>query len=144
MPRYVMPAFAVILLGLTACAGQQGGERSFRQQGAASYFRSGQGDNTKTVSGEPVNPQGLTAAHRTLPLGTRATVTNRETGRSVEVRINDRGPERTDRIIDVSERAAAELGMEKTGVAPVVVEADPSKQDNPAIQRQVGALVGGD
>jgi rare lipoprotein A len=61
----------------------------------------------------------LTAAHRTLPFGTRVRVTNRRNGKSVVVRINDRGPFRRGRIIDVSHAAARALGMIRSGVAPV-------------------------
>ena len=64
----------------------------------------------------------LTAAHRTLPLGTRVRVTNTRNGRSVEVRINDRGPYGRGRIIDVSEAAARQLGMIDAGVVPVTIE----------------------
>jgi rare lipoprotein A len=108
-----------------------------RQQGQASFFEAGQDGNTLTKSGEPVDPQGYTAASRDLPLGTIATVTNQETGKSVDVKINDRGPTRTDRIIDVSERAARDLGMEEAGVAPVVIEANPSKQQDPQVRSQL-------
>ena len=108
-----------------------------RQEGQASFFEAGQDGNTLTKSGEPVNPQGYTAASRDLPLGTIATVTNQETGKSVDVRINDRGPTRTDRIIDVSEQAARDLGMEDAGVAPVVIEANPSKQQDPQVRSQL-------
>jgi rare lipoprotein A len=55
----------------------------------------------------------------------------------VDVKINDRGPTRTDRIIDVSEQAARDLGMEEAGVAPVVIEADPNKQQDPQVRNQL-------
>jgi len=75
-----------------------------------------------TASGERFDRNKFTAAHRTLPLGTRVRVTNTKNGRSVEVRINDRGPYGGGRIIDVSEAAARELGIIQAGVAPVTVE----------------------
>ena len=75
-----------------------------------------------TASGERYDRHKYTAAHRTLPLGTRVRVTNTKNGHSVEVRINDRGPYGAGRIIDVSEAAARDLGMIQAGVVPVTVE----------------------
>jgi rare lipoprotein A len=75
-----------------------------------------------TASGERFNMHKMTAAHRTLPFGTRVRVTNTRNGRSVEVRINDRGPYGRGRIIDVSEAAARRLDMIDAGVVPVIVE----------------------
>lgn len=74
-----------------------------------------------TASGERMNPSALTAAHRTLPFGTKVRVKNLKNGRSVVVRINDRGPFIGGRIIDVSKAAAAKLGMVGSGVAKVSV-----------------------
>jgi rare lipoprotein A len=76
----------------------------------------------RTASGERHDPQALTAAHRTLPLGTRVRVTNLASGRSVVLTINDRGPFRRGRVIDVSRRAARELGFLSAGVVRVRVE----------------------
>ena len=70
-----------------------------------------------TASGEPFDMYGLTAAHRTLPLGSRARVTNLDNGRSVVVRINDRGPYRGGMMIDLSYGAAREIGMIPAGTA---------------------------
>jgi rare lipoprotein A len=72
------------------------------------------------ANGQRFDPRAMTAAHRTLPLGTWVDVTRRDTGRTVRVRITDRGPfgEPT-RIIDLSKRAAEQLGMIRKGVAPV-------------------------
>jgi len=93
-----------------------------KQTGKASWY----GDahhGRKTASGETFDMNALTAAHRTLPLGTWVRVTNTRNGRSVEVRINDRGPYGGHgRIIDVSEAAAHQLDMIDAGVVPVVVE----------------------
>ncbi|HEX4445372.1 MAG TPA: septal ring lytic transglycosylase RlpA family protein [Polyangiaceae bacterium] len=76
----------------------------------------------RTASGERFDPSKMTAAHRTLPLGTWVEVTRIETGESVRVRITDRGPfGHKERIIDLSREAARELGMLKTGVAQVKV-----------------------
>jgi rare lipoprotein A len=76
-------------------------------------------DGEKTASGERANPRALTAAHRTLPFGTRVKVTNKRNGRTVMVRINDRGPFKRGRIIDLTPAAARQLGMD--GLAPVTV-----------------------
>jgi rare lipoprotein A len=65
----------------------------------------------KTASGERANPAGLTAAHRTLPFGTKVRVTNRRNGKVVVVRINDRGPFTRGRVIDLTPAAAHELGF---------------------------------
>ena|SRR5579863_6309539 len=72
-----------------------------------------------TASGEPFEMNGLTAAHRDLPLGTRVRVTSLDTGESVVVRINDRGPVPKDRIIDLSYRAARKIHVSGLGVAMV-------------------------
>src|SRR5690606_21340032 len=72
-----------------------------------------------------VNPQGrtaMTAAHTTLPFGTRVRVTNKRNGRSVDVTINDRGPSVAGRIIDLSDAAAGAIGMKRAGVVPVEVK----------------------
>jgi rare lipoprotein A len=74
----------------------------------------------KTASGETAHPGGLTAAHRTLPFGTMVRITNKRNGRSVVVRINDRGPYGRGRIIDVTPAAASRLGF--SGLVPVSLE----------------------
>jgi rare lipoprotein A len=76
-------------------------------------------DGGKTASGERANPSALTAAHRTLPFGTRVQVVNRRNGKSVKVRINDRGPFVRGRVIDLTPAAARALGF--SGLAPVTV-----------------------
>lgn len=90
-------------------------------KGMASYYGY-DGSGNRTATGERFNPEGLTAAHRHLPFGTRVRVTNTRNGRSVVVRINDRGPFIRGRIIDLSVAAARILGMMGSGVAPVRVE----------------------
>jgi rare lipoprotein A len=74
-----------------------------------------------TASGEIFDMNKLTAAHRTLPFGTRLRVTNVENARSVVVRVNDRGPSATDRVLDVSQAAAKTLGITGDGVARVEI-----------------------
>jgi peptidoglycan lytic transglycosylase len=85
--------------------------------GLASYYH-----HTRVASGEKFDPKELTAAHRTLPFGTRVRVTELKTGRSVTVRINDRGPFIDGRIVDVSKSAAAELGLISRGITKVKLE----------------------
>jgi rare lipoprotein A len=92
------------------------------QRGMATFYGKEQ-HGGPTASGERFNMHKMTAAHRTLPFGTRVRVTNTRNGRSVEVRINDRGPYAgRGRIIDVSEAAARRLDMIEAGVVPVTVE----------------------
>jgi rare lipoprotein A len=90
---------------------------SHATQGIASYYWQGQ----KTASGARFNPNAMTAAHRTLPFGTRVLVTNRNNGRSVTVTINDRGPFIKGRVIDLSKAAAGVIGMHGSGLAPVSI-----------------------
>jgi rare lipoprotein A len=85
------------------------------QVGHASWYAL----SSKTASGERMNPNALTAAHRSLPFGTKVLVENLNNGRSVVVRINDRGPFVGGRIIDVSKAAAAQIGMLQSGTANV-------------------------
>lgn len=94
-------------------------------QGEASYYGHELAGN-RTASGERFNPNALTAAHRTLPLGTRLKVTNVANGRSVIVRINDRGPFVRSRLIDVSLGAAREINMVRSGKAQVRLELVPT------------------
>jgi rare lipoprotein A len=74
---------------------------------------------SKTASGERMNPSAMTAAHRSLPFGTKVRVTNSRNGKSVIVRINDRGPFIRGRIIDLSKAAAQRIGMVRSGHAAV-------------------------
>ena len=74
---------------------------------------------TKTASGEKMDARALAAAHRSLPFGTRVRVENLANGRSVVVRINDRGPFAGGRVIDLTQGAAEKIGMIHSGVAPV-------------------------
>jgi rare lipoprotein A len=89
---------------------------AYAESGIASVYAYRGG---KTASGERAAPSGLTAAHKTLPFGTRLRVTNRRNGKSVIVRVNDRGPFVRGRVIDLTPAAARALGF--SGLAPVTL-----------------------
>jgi rare lipoprotein A len=127
--RWLVAALAVVV---AACGGARheappprAGMAPGVQRGLATFYGAEQ-QGGPTASGERFDRNKLTAAHRTLPLGTRVRVTNTRNGRSVEVRINDRGPYGGHgRIIDLSEAAARRLDMIGAGVVPVIVEVLP-------------------
>ena len=85
------------------------------QIGYASYYKHGK----RTANGERFNPKALTAAHRSLPFGTKVRVINLKTQKSVIVRINDRGPFKKQRVIDLSLGAASAIGLVHAGIAKV-------------------------
>jgi len=93
-----------------------------KTQSAPSGLASFYSDEQQTANGEKFNPNELTAAHRTLPFGTRVRVTNVATGRSVTVRINDRGPFIPGRVVDVSYSAAERLGITEQGIAKIKLD----------------------
>lgn len=93
-----------------------------RQEGEASFYGDGF-EGRETASGTTFRKDALTAASPTLPLGSTARVTNKETGKSVKVKINDRMPTKTGRVIDLSEAAAERVGITDSGTAPVRIEA---------------------
>jgi rare lipoprotein A len=104
------------LVAVTIAAGLMAGVSAASAQcGRASWYAL----HSKTASGERMNPAALTAAHRTLPFGTRLKVTNQHNGRSVVVRINDRGPFVRGRMLDLSRGAATELGFIGSGQTAV-------------------------
>lgn len=107
----------VALCGAVLMLASASASASRAQTGIASIYAY---TREKTASGEIANPGKLTAAHRTLPFGTRVRVTNKRNHHSVVVRINDRGPFVRGRIIDLTPAAAKVLGF--TGLAPVTVE----------------------
>ena len=95
--------------------------RAYKEDGVASWYgRAHHG--LRTASGARFNMNGLTAAHRRLPLGTKIRVTNLETNKSVIVTVNDRGPFVAGRILDLSYRSARDLGFVQAGTASVRVE----------------------
>jgi len=97
-----------------------------REVGLASFYSSTLVGH-RTASGEPYRPEALTAAHRRLRFGTHVRVTARQSGRSVVVRINDRGPFVPGRIVDLSREAARQIGLLDVGVLEVAIEVLPPR-----------------
>lgn len=108
--RVVLSCAALCLMAFASSPG-----RADTSTGVASYYWQAQ----RTASGERFNPGAMTAAHRSLPFGTKVRVTNLRNGKSVVVRINDRGPFIRGRIIDVSRAAASHLGFTGRGLTRV-------------------------
>ncbi|OLY92383.1 rare lipoprotein A [Cnuella takakiae] len=108
----VLPCLLLVLLVVSSCA------QPLVEQGAASYYAD-KFNGRKTASGAIFRNRKKTAAHKTLPFGTRVKVTNLKNGRSVKVRINDRGPFVKGRIIDLSKKSARKIGMLRDGVSEV-------------------------
>ena len=119
--RLATCAAIVVLFG----ANSANGATNFQQCGKASWYKLG----GTTASGERANPQGMTAAHRSLPFGTMVEVTNLANGKSVTVRINDRGPFTKGRVIDVTLAAARELGFVGKGITRVRVSGKSGQTD---------------
>lgn len=111
-----MRFLAAMLLAVMVCVPANAAER-----GIASNYGRGDGyAGKRTASGERMNPRAMIAAHKTLPFGSRVTVTNQRNGRTVVVRIVDRGPFIRGRIIDLSPAAADAIGC--PGLCPVAVQ----------------------
>lgn len=106
--------YSTCLFMLTSCAPK------LHQMGGASYYAD-QFKGRRTASGEKFRQHKLTAAHKTLPFGTRVKVKNLSNGRTVKVKINDRGPFVKGRIIDLSKKAARRLGILQSGTAQVEI-----------------------
>jgi rare lipoprotein A len=119
----IIAAAAAVVLIVTAVIGlvRTLHDVPVTQRGEASWYGPGF-HGKKTASGQIYNQNAMTAAHRTLPLGTRVMVTNLENGKQVKVTINDRGPYVKGRIIDLSKAAARKLGFVKIGTVPVWLE----------------------
>lgn len=140
---------ACALLGMVlagSALAQEAGTVVFQEEGKASYY----GDELqgqKTASGAKFDPDAMTAAHPTLPLGSEVTVTDPATDKQVEVEINDRGPFAKGRDIDLSKGAAEKLGIAGKGVADVKIEATKgqveeaidSPKETPKVQRELNA-----
>ena len=117
MNRKIVLVAAALVTGLmTSVTGATAAD----QCGGASWYGPGF-HGKKTASGERFNQNAMTAAHKTLPLGSVVKVTNQHTGKSIEVKINDRGPFAKGRIIDLSKAAAAKLGPQAAGVGKVCI-----------------------
>jgi len=123
MPVFVIAGVAAAALIPGASPGQASETVRVAQtvSGPASWY-GGKFHGRRTANGERFNKNELTAAHRSLPFGTRVRVTNQRNGRSVVVRINDRGPFIGNRVIDLSQAAAQAVGMVRSGVAPVQLD----------------------
>ncbi len=141
----------VIALLASACAKRSAPATAhrgpdYRATGEASWYGPGFAGR-KTASGERFNPRDLTAAHRKLPFGTKVKVTHVENGRSVVVRINDRGPYAGRRIIDLSKAAAREIDMLRSGTATVEVmtlaSVDAEKEQEKELMQEEEALRSG-
>ncbi|ARS36967.1 septal ring lytic transglycosylase RlpA family protein [Pontibacter actiniarum] len=131
LPRYtsfsrtlkgtVAAAIAAVCLSSCASSAPAFGEKGYTEQGKASYYaRKFQG--RKMANGDRYRRGKLTAAHKTLPFGTKVKVTNLQTKETVKVKITDRGPFVSGRVVDLSEAAAKRVGMLKAGVVPVRVK----------------------
>ena len=116
---------ALFLIGLLLAAS---GSAAHAESGTASVYGSNGGE---TASGERGNSSALTAAHRTLPFGTMVQVTNKNTGRSVTVRINDRGPFTLGRVIDLTLAGAGQLGFSDLATVDLTVLSVPVKSTHP-------------
>ncbi len=124
MKRSLRLLAATLALGLSGCAAARGPlapPRLADESGVASWY-GGEHEGRRTASGARFDPESLVAAHRTLPFGTPVRVTNVGNGRSVVVTIVDRGPFARGRVLDVSRRAARDLGFLAAGTARVRIE----------------------
>jgi rare lipoprotein A len=124
-------AVALLLAGMPAAMADGAGPPKdnpappgFTEQGEASWYPGRK--QRQTDSGPEAPP---TAAHPSLPKGSRVEVTNEKNGKSTEVEVNDRGPQEAGRVIDLSEEAAKRLDMKRDGVAPVTIETPPGDAD---------------
>ena len=118
----ILMAAVIVSFTFVSCATKSGArEKAFEQTGNASWYGK-KFHGRKTASGERFNMYAMTAAHKTLPFGTKVKVTNLDNKKSVVVKINDRGPFVKGRIIDLSYGASKRIGMVKTGVARVKIK----------------------
>jgi rare lipoprotein A len=111
MSKYLIFLVSIVLISCSS---------KISQTGKASYYAN-KFNGRKTASGEKFRNSKLTAAHKTLPFGTKVKVTNLSNGKSVKVRINDRGPFVAGRIIDLSKKAAHKISLDKEGVGNVKI-----------------------
>jgi rare lipoprotein A len=141
--RCMLAAFAVLMSSLTslpATAAVKNGDEvvgqtkhnrkpPYRKIGLASWYGA-KWQGRRTSSGDAFDRHELTAAHRTLPLHTRLRVTNLANGRNVEVKVSDRGPYKHHRIIDLSQAAAARIGLQRKGIGRVKIEVIPGQLES--------------
>ena len=124
MTRWIGPILLALVAGglLAGCGSSTPRFTTPREwKGIASYYAE-EFNGRKTANGEVYDMNALTAAHRTLPFNTKLRVSNLNNGRSVIVRVNDRGPFKESRILDLSLEAARRLGITREGTAPVKIE----------------------
>lgn len=121
MTKTLMSSALLSLLLLAGVGAQAGTAPAQTQAGVASYYHD-RFHGRKTASGTAYNKNALSAAHKSLPLGSTVKVTDTRTGRSVVVKINDRGPYVRGRVIDLSRAAAQEIGLTEKGLAKVKIE----------------------
>lgn len=120
-PAEAAPAAAAPAEAAPAAEAPKAASTTDEETGVAAYYGK-KFAGRRTASGQRFNPNAMTAAHRTLPFGTKVRVTNTKNKRKVVVVINDRGPTSQDRIIDVSYAAAKKLGLVKSGLGEVKIE----------------------
>jgi len=111
----------LLLAGIDTQARTLSGQSASAQSGMASYYHD-RFHGRRTASGSAYNKNSYSAAHKTLPLGTQVRVTDARSGKSVVVRINDRGPYAKGRVIDLSRAAAQEIGLTRKGVTRVKLD----------------------
>lgn len=114
MTKYIV-VVAVLVAGLLSTTGAYAGD----QCGGASWYSL---PGNRTASGDRMNPSAMTAAHKSLPFGTKVRVVDQRSGNSIQVTINDRGPFIKGRIIDLSKAAATKLGFRDAGHTKVCIE----------------------
>lgn len=132
--RIYLFVFVGFFLG-TAAYGQT--RAPIQQEGKASFYVSGPHGNMTMANGKKFDPNKRTAASRDLPFGTKVKVINKNNGRATHVTVTDRGPAIADRRIDLSRKAAQEVGMTQAGLAPVTIEIDPEAQTDPKVKQQL-------
>ena len=115
MRNLLLAFIALCSVSLLSCS------RSVIETGNASYYAD-KFEGKKTASGATFHQRKLTAAHKTLPFGTKIKVTNVTTGKTVKVKVNDRGPFVAGRIIDLSKRAAEKIGLVQKGILQVEIK----------------------
>jgi len=142
-PNHTLQACAVVLcLSLGACSWIPKGESELdvgiKERGMASWYGA-QFHGKQAANGEQFNMEALTAAHRTLPLGSMVRVVNLLNGKHVRVRINDRGPYVNGRILDLSRAAAAQLGMVDGGLSVIQLEVTGDHRPDFVLNAEEGA-----